>query len=93
MKNDPNGLSTKQRKKKQTLIKESYCWWGSTKPLETIMQCCNTLTKNVNEDDFEYDEDRARYDLYKWAKRVYDEAEEFIRYNARNISINGGGDW
>ena len=60
---------------------------GDTKPLETIMSACATYFEGVNEDDFEDEDDRARYHLYKWAKRVYDEAEEYIRYNAHNVSI------
>ena len=82
-----------ESKKRKTLIKEEYCWWGDTKPLETIMSACATYLEGVNEDDFEDEDDRARYDLYKWAERVYNEAEKYIRYNAHNVSINGGENW
>ena len=31
--------------------------------------------------------------FYEWAKKTYDEAEEWLRYNSDNCSINGGEDW
>ena len=79
------------------ILNEEYVWWGDTKPLETIMMAANQITRKFENDyseDYEFDDDeRAKLDLYRWAKQVEDNAEEFIRYNADNVPINGGEDW
>jgi hypothetical protein len=79
------------------ILNEEYVWWGDTKPLETIMMAANQIRTKFEKDypeDYEFDEDdRAKLDLYNWAKQVEDRAEEFIRYNADNVPINGGEDW
>jgi hypothetical protein len=31
--------------------------------------------------------------MYEWAKRVKDDAEEYIHCNSQFTSINGGEDW
>lgn len=79
------------------ILNEEYVWWGDTKPLETIMMAASQITRKFENDyseDYEFDDDeRAKLDLYRWAKQVEDKAEEFIRYNADNVPINGGEDW
>jgi len=79
------------------ILNEEYVWWGDTKPVETIMMAANQIRTKFEKDypeDYEFDvDDRAKLDLYNWAKQVEDRAEDFIRYNAHNVSINGGEDW
>ncbi len=79
------------------VLNEEYVWWGDTKPLEVILSAVNQITNHFEEsypEDYEFEEeDRARLDLYKWAKKIGEEAEEFIRYNADNTPINGGENW
>jgi len=79
------------------VINEEYVWWGDTKPLETIMTAASQIRSEFEKnypEDYEFDEsDRAKLDLYNWAKQVEDRAEEFIRYNAHNAPINGGENW
>ena len=73
------------------VLNEDYVWWGDTKPLETIMKAAYQIRTEFEKDypeDYEFDvDDRAKLDLYKWAKQVEDRAEDFIRYNAYNVSI------
>lgn len=78
------------------LLKEDYCWYGDTEPLEKIIQACDQIMENSSFNDPEYEgdnDDAAAYHLYKWAKKVAQDAEEHLMYNARNVSINGGGNW
>ena len=81
------------------ILKEEYVWWGDTKPLETIVSSANEIVRHFEEaypdaENYDFDpEDRAKIDLYNWAKKIQDDAEDFIRYNAHNVSINGGEDW
>ena len=75
------------------ILKEEYVWWGNTEPLETIMKACGDITRGKNESDLEDEYDRASFDLSQWATRVYEEAEEWMHYNAHNTPINGGEDW
>ena len=78
------------------LLKEDYCWYGNTEPLETIMEACRQIMESSKFNDPEYegdDDDAAAYHLYKWAKKDAQDAEEHLMYNARNVSINGGGNW
>ena len=81
----------------QKILKEEYVWWGDTKPLETIMAAASEIRRGFEEqyqEDYEFElEDRAKIDLYNWAKKVENEAEDFIRYNAHNAPINGGENW
>ena len=75
------------------VLNEEYVWWGDTKPLETIMSACGEMIKGKNESDFEDVDDRAAFDLYQWATKVYQEAEQFLHCNAHNTPINGGENW
>ena len=78
------------------LLKEDYCWYGNTEPLETIMEACRQIMESSIFNDPEYEgdnDDAAAYRLYKWAKKVAQDAEEHLMYNARNVSINGGENW
>ena len=78
------------------LLKEDYCWYGDTEPLEKIIQACDQIMENssFNDPEYEGDEDEAAaYHLYKWAKKVAQDAEEHLMYNSRNVSINGGENW
>ena len=71
-------------------------WWGDTKPLEEIYNLASQIAREyrMDFDNNEYDEsDRARFDLYKWAENVAEEAEKFIHCEAHNTSINGGENW
>lgn len=81
----------------QRILKEEYVWWGDTKPVETIMRAASEIRRNFEElyqEDYEFEpEDRAKLDLYNWAKKIENEAEDFIRYNAHNAPINGGADF
>lgn len=79
-------------------LKESI-WYGDTKPLENIIQMADEIISNyeyVNEPDYE-DRSDDGYDmdaqLYEWATKVRNEAEEWIRLNSSNASINGGENW
>lgn len=81
------------------ILKEStlYC---DTKPFKQIMDAANKIVEKydyVNDKNFEPDDDYdgrdLSYDVYEWAKKTYDEAEEWLRYNSDNCSINGGEDW
>ena len=79
------------------VLKEECCWWGDTKPLEEICRIASQIADDVmpdfdNETDFD-ESDRARFDLWKWAERVAEEAESFMRCEANNMPINGGEDW
>lgn len=78
------------------ILNEEYCWWGDTKPLEEIYKLASQIVDKYSPyfDNNEGDEDdRAIFDLYNWAGKVAKEAEEFIRYNADNLPINGGENW
>ena len=79
-------------------LKESI-WYGDTKPLENIIQMADEIISNyeyVNEPDYENASDDG-YDmyvqLYEWAKKVRNEAEEWISINSSNASMNGGENW
>ena len=80
------------------ILKESI-WYGDTKPLENIIQMADEIISNyeyVNEPDYENRSDDG-YDmyaqLYEWAKKVRNEAEEWISINSSNTSMNGGENW
>ena len=78
------------------LLKEDYCWYGDTEPLEKIIQACDQIMENssFNDPEYEGDEDEAAaYYLYQWAKKVARDAEDHINCNSRNVSINGGENW
>jgi len=78
----------------KSIIKEDYAWWGDTKPLEQIMMLADGIVQHYQEDDDDFDpERRATYDIVEWAKKVRDQAEDFIHCNAHNVSINGGENW
>lgn len=77
----------------KSILKEDYCWWGDTKPIETIMQACAEIVYGKKETDFEDIDDRASYELYQWANKTYEEAEKWLQCNSYNTPINGGGNW
>lgn len=69
-------------------------WYGDIKPFETIRNASQAIMKKfeyVNDDDYEdqsdYDGRDLSYDIYRWAKGVRDEAEDYIYYNSQNASI------
>lgn len=87
------------------IIKESVnkvltesCWHGDTKPFETIYQMADKIVNSLearvaNENYEEWDDDFSYSRMYEWAKRVRDDAEEYMRYNSQFTSINGGENW
>ena len=87
------------------IIKESVnkvltesCWYGDTKPFETIYQMAdkivNSLEARVTDENYEeWGDDFSYGRMYEWAKRVKDDAEEYIHCNSQFTSINGGEDW
>lgn len=91
-----HGLYEKICKMVRKQLNEEYCWYGDPKPLETIIQCCNQLMESSKFNDPEYegdDDDAASYHIYEWAKKVSQDAEEYLGCNSQNISINGGENW
>ena len=92
-----NGQGVHESVKRQ--LKESV-WYGDTKPFEAIVSAANAIMKSNEhtvQDDYEgWDDGDGRDfgpDLYRWAERVCNEAEEWTRYNSSNSSINGGENW
>lgn len=80
----------------KNILKEEYCWYGDTEPLETIIEASKQIMENSKFNDPEYEgdnDDAAAYDVYKWAEKVAQDAEEYLHYNSRNTSINGGENW
>ena len=78
------------------LLKEDYCWYGNTEPLETIMEACRQIMESSKFNDPEYEgdnDDAAAYHIYRWAEKVAQDAEEYLNCNSRNTSINGGENW
>lgn len=80
------------------VLKEA-CWYGDTKPFEIIRNAAEQIMSNfqyTQEDDYEPFND-SPYDhegwIYKWAERIYLDAEEYIGMNSSNSPINGGEDW
>lgn len=82
------------RKSVNNILKEDYCWWGDTRPLESIMKAAYEITTefekqygtDLNSVDFD-PEDRAKVELYGWAKKVQDEAEHFLQCNQANVPV------
>ena len=84
------------KKMVKNILKEDYCWYGDTEPLETIIQACKQIMESSKFNDPEYegdDDDAAAYHVYKWAEKVAQDAEEYLHCNSRNTSINGGENW
>lgn len=80
----------------KNILKEEYCWYGDTEPLETIIEACKQIMENSKFNDPEYEgnnDDAADYHVYKWAEKVAQDAEEYLNCNSRNTSINGGENW
>lgn len=89
------------------LIKESVkrilnesCWYGDTKPFEQILDAASKICeefKYTQDENWEpWDDCDGRdlsYDIYSWAEKVMNEAENWIHYNSSNTPINGGEDW
>ena len=91
-----NGLEEKIRRMVRKQLNEDYCWYGDTKPLETIIEGCNQLMESSKFNDPEYegdDDDVASYHIYEWAKKVAKDAEEYLGCNSQNVSVNGGENW
>jgi len=78
------------------ILNES-CWYGDTKPFETIYRAAQEIVDKleyVNDNEYEEWGDDYRYSsMYDWAKRVANDAEYYIRNHSSNVSINGGEDW
>lgn len=81
------------------LINES-CWYGDTKPFVQILKAASEIRQKYeysNNEDYEpFDDCDGRdlsYDIYLWAKKIEDEAENWINRNSSNASINGGENW
>ena len=74
------------------------CWYGDTSPFEEIYKnadkICSSLEDRVNSEDYEeWGDDFSYGRMYEWAKKVRDDAEEYIRCNSHYTSINGGENW
>jgi hypothetical protein len=84
------------KKSVKNVLNES-CWYGDTKPFETIYNAANQILSNleyVNNEDYEECGDDYSYGrMYEWAKKVRDDAEYYIQENSFNTPINGGEDW
>ena len=81
------------------ILKES-CLYGGEKELQTIIQAAQRLQEQfeyVNDDEYDgvgdCDGAPLEPEVYKWATRVMQEAEEWLSYTSGNVSINGGEDW
>ena len=75
-------------------------WYGDIKPFETIRNASQAIMNKfeyVNDDDYEDQSDYSgrdlSYDIYRWAKGVRDEAEDYIYYNSQNASIGANEGW
>ena len=85
--------SVKRALKESTL----YC---DTKPFEDIIKATNTILEKfeyVNDEDWEPSDDCDGRDLtpevYNWAKKVREDAEDWLRQTSAYSPINGGEDW
>ena len=74
--------------------------YGSVEPYEKILVAATEIMKDyeyTQADDYEPWDDCDGRDmapeLYRWAKRVAEDAEYYIRMNSSNTPINGGEDW
>lgn len=78
------------------ILNEDYCWYGDTKPFETIIKCCNMImeSSNFNNPDYEGDDDdSAAWHIYEWARKTVSDADDYILCNSKNVPINGGENW
>ena len=73
------------------ILEESTCWYGDTKPFEIIYQMADKIATSLESkftpeyyegwpDDFSYE------DMCEWAKKVRDDAGEYINCNSQFIS-------
>ena len=76
------------------------CWYGDKKPFQTILSAANEIMdkfEHTQADDYDdmgdCDGPDITPNIYKWAERVADDAEYWLRYHSSNTSINGGEDW
>ena len=83
----------------KNVLEEStlYC---DTQPFQDIINAANTIKDTfeyVNDEDWEPDDDCDGRDLtpyvYNWAKKVSEEAEDWLHHTSSYTSINGGEDW
>ena len=74
--------------------------YGSVKPFEQILRAAQEIMDGYEyaaADDYEPWDDCDGRDLapelYRWAKSVAEQAEDYIRMNSSNAPINGGENW
>ena len=74
--------------------------YGSVEPFERILQAACEIRRAyeyASGSDYEPWDDCDGRDmapeLYRWAVRVENEAEDYIRMNSSNAAINGGENW
>ena len=81
------------------VLKEStlYC---DTQPFKDIYRAATQIMEKfeyTQKDEYEPWDDCDGRDLspevYQWAKKIADEAEDWLQYNSTNQSINGGENW
>lgn len=78
------------------IIKENvlYC---DVKPFQDIYHAAKQIMDKfsyIMDDNYEPSGDEYLVlQAYQWAKRVCEEADEWIQYNADNASVNGGENW
>lgn len=69
------------------------CWYGNTKPFESIIIACNEIKDKfeyVNDENYEDDSDdhsNIEYNIYQWADKISQEAEGWLGCNATNRPI------
>lgn len=74
--------------------------YGSVEPFEQILKAASEIRRAyeyTQADDYEPWDDCDGRDLapelYRWAERIENEAEDYIRMNSINTPINGGENW
>ena len=74
--------------------------YGSVEPFEKILSAANEIMQAyeyASADDYEPWDDCDGRDLapelYRWAKKIVDDAEYYIRINSENTPVNGGENW
>lgn len=75
-------------------------WYGDVEPFKKIINAASEIMKEneyANAEDYEPwddgDSSDYSYDIYKWAEKISNEAEEWLGMNSSNTSINGGENW
>lgn len=74
--------------------------YSSVKPFEEIKKAAQEIMEHyeyTQAEDYEPWDDCDGRDmapeLYQWAKRIADDAEQYIAINSDNAPINGGENW